>query len=312
MSDIRFELRTVANDPYDSLKTLDTKYVSYGIDSLDQALNGLESRTVTVITGRPSEGKSTFVHNVILNAVNTSKKVLLIDGEHNRNDLYNNLFRKVIGGDRTLYDEITCFKKVRKEPKPLVLEKLTKWFGNKLMMAFNYEMEVDGFDSMFSVMARYCKGSKIDLVVLDNLMSLVYSSQAEINSKQSDFMKRCVKLAKAENVAIMLVAHPNKGAPKGKEIDYYSISGTADIPNLMDNAIQIIKDPTDDDGGIICDGMAVVLKNRKYSEYPKIEMAFDKSTMGLCEIVNGQIKGKKYDWRQEGKQEWIQNDTIPF
>ena len=125
-------------------------------------------------------------------------------------------------------------------------------------------------------------------------------------------MKHCTSLAKSANVAVVLVAHPNGSAAKGKEIDYYQISGTSDIPNLMDNAIQIIKDPTDDDGVVQCDGRAVILKNRKYGIYGKVDFAFDPETISLLEIKNEQVKGKKYNWRMEGKQEWIEADTIPF
>ena len=75
--------------------------------------------------------------------------------------------------DKKLFDEVICFKKCRREPKPQVLERLTKWFGNRLLIGFNHEMEVDGFDVMFETMKRYCNSSKVDLVVLDNLMSLV-------------------------------------------------------------------------------------------------------------------------------------------
>lgn len=305
-----FPIRTVATDPYESLRTANTKYISFGIPSLDEAFNGLESKTVTVITGRPSEGKSTFAHNIILNAINDRQKVLLVDGEHNKNDLYNNLFRKVIGRDKSLYDEIICFKKIRKEPKPHIQEMLTKWFGTNLMVVFKNETEIGSFKAMFEFMENACKFSKVDMVVLDNLMSLVTSSQVELNAKQSDFMKGCTSLAKNANVAVVLIAHPNQSAQKGKEIDYYQISGTSDIPNLIDNAIQIIKDPTNESGDILAQGRAVTLKNRKYSQYPKVDFVFDEQTMSLCECSNGKVRVKNYDWRMEGEQAWVK-DT-PF
>ena len=306
-----FPVRTMIDDPYTSLRNSNTKYTSTGINTLDEAINGLETKTVIVITGRPSEGKSTFAHNMLLNAINDNKKVLLVDGEHNKDDLYNNLFRKVIGADDRLYDKIQCFKKVRKEPKPHIQEQLTNWFGRNLMVVFKDEMKLGTFDLMFEMMKNFCIHNDVSVVFLDNLMSLITSSQAEIFAKQSDFMKKCTSLAKSANVAVVLISHPNGTAPKGKEIDYYQISGSSDIPNLADVIIQIIKDPTDEEDVVLADGRAVVLKNRKYSMYPKVNLAFDFETMALYEVNREGIQGKSYNWRKEGKQEWL-DKKAPF
>lgn len=298
--------RTLKDTPYKPLTAKKVKCIPTGIDRLDNAINGLESGNVIVITGRPSEGKSTFTHNIILNAIDVGKKVALIDGEYERDRLYNHLFRKVIGNDPRLYRKVQVYKKELVEPKERVLEQLHRWFSDRLLVFSKYDAKLEDFTSLFQLTKLCCTAHKVDLVVFDNLMSLVDSTNAELNAKQSKFMKQCTSLAKSANVAVVLVAHPNSTAGKGQEIDYYQISGTADIPNLTDVALQVIKDPLESNGSVMYDGRVVVLKNRHYSDYPKINLAYDRDTMALCEIQGDVSVSKSYDWRMEGKR-WQQS-----
>jgi predicted ATP-dependent serine protease len=66
-------IHTLKTKPYESIKNQNKKFGSFGIYSLDNALDGIVSGTVTVITGRPSEGKSTFLHGVILKNIDYQK-----------------------------------------------------------------------------------------------------------------------------------------------------------------------------------------------------------------------------------------------
>ena len=75
----------------------DVKYIPTGINSFDLMTNHLPTKKVTVVTGVPKEGKSTFVHRIVLNAIDKGFRVLLIDGEHNRDDIIQRLYSMVIG-----------------------------------------------------------------------------------------------------------------------------------------------------------------------------------------------------------------------
>ena len=116
-------------------------------------------------------------------------------------------------------------------------------------------------------------------------------------------MKKCSSLAKAANIPMVICAHPNGSATKGKKIDYYQISGTSDIANLGEVVVQIIKEPTNDDGAIISDGMIAILKNRYGEKNDDILLAFDKDTHSLCEMkFDGTYDTNEYDWKKEGHQ----------
>jgi len=307
-------LRTLKDSPYVGMVDQNTKYIATGIETLDNAFNSLVSGTVTIITGRPASGKSTLVHSIILNAIDKRHKTLLFDGEYERNQLLNTLFRQVIGNDETLYKKIRCNLKVRYEPKPQVQKMLNKWFDDILITFSKHETDLTDLKTIFELTLNTCKALDVDVVVYDNLMSLISSSQAEQNAEQTNFMKMCTSLAKAANVAVILVTHPNGTALKGKELDFYQISGTTNLPNLADNIIHVIKDPTDDNEEVISDGRINVLKNRYYGEYPKIDLAYDKTTMSLCEIYGGGYKVGAYNWRMNGRQQtqWIEKEVKPI
>ena len=150
---------------------------------------------------------------------------------------------------------------------------------------------------MFSLIETECKQGRADFIVLDNLMSLVDSTQAELFATQSKFMSECCSLAKKYNVVVLLVAHPNGTLPPDTKMDYYQISGNKDIPNMADVIVQIGKDHELKNGGKLW-----VLKNRKYGEEPEIDLIYDPETKGLLEVINGTAVRTVVNWRKEGSQ----------
>ena len=297
--------RTIIDTPYVSLTKQNTKYIPTGVFAIDYAHNDLQSGTVTIITGSPGGGKSTFVHSIILGAIDRRIKTLLVDGEHDRDKLLNNLFSQTIGSDKSLYNEIICNKRIEKEPKAQVQEMIDKWMSDLLTIYHSYESTIEEFDELFELISGACKAHGIDFVTFDNLMALVSSSQAEMNAKQSDFMKRCDKLAKEANVAVILVAHPNGTIDIHRKMSYYQISGTADLPNLASNIFQVVKDPWDENGNKLADGAIYDLKNRGYGEEVEVYTTYDKDTRSICEIHGDTYDIRGYNWRMDGTQEFV-------
>lgn len=297
-------IRNLTTEPYKGLMDQKTKYIPTGLSMIDECLNDLQTGTVTLLTGRPSEGKSVVVHRIIVNAINKRFSTLVIDGEHVQEELINKLYKVVIGADKSLYRIIKCNKKFKKEPLPHILEQLQEWHKNKLYVFSKHETDLDNFNTLFGLIELHCKSTKTDIIIFDNLMSLIDSTSTELNANQSKFMKRCTILAKKMNVAIVLVAHPNKTAAKGDEIDFFQISGNSDLANLADNILQVRKNHEKVNDGSE-DGYITILKNRYYGEYRTSDLYFDKGTSSLYEIVNGEVDIKPINWRREGKQKCL-------
>ena len=307
------KIRSLKQTKYKGINTKSYKFIPVGYSTLSDSINDLMSGTVMVVTGRPSEGKSTFVHTILLNAIDKKFKVLLVDGEHPQEVLLSNLFRKAIGSEHGMYDKKKFNKLDVYEAKPHVQDMLNEWIQD-LHICSKYENDLSNFDDVFKLFESYVKEHDIDFIVADNLMSLIDSTQAEMNARQSKFMKKCSSLAKATNIPIVIVAHPNGTAMKGKKIDYYQISGTSDIANLAEVVVQIIKDPTNDNGEKLADGMIAILKNRYGEKYDDIMLVFDQETHALCEQDGDTYSTIRYNWRNEGKQQqWNKvDDSAPF
>lgn len=301
------KVRHLGKQKYEGLGKQNFKFVPTGYKTLDEGINDLMSKTVTVITGRPGEGKSTFVHSCMLNAIDKGYKVFLLDGEHSQEKLLHDLFKKVIGNEYRLYDNRRFNKKMLIEPKKHIQEMLNVWIKD-LHICSKYENDLSNFDLIFDLLKLYIRTEKIDVIFLDNIMSLIDSTQTEMNARQSKFMKNCTSLAKAANVPIVIVGHPNGTAVKGQKIDYYQISGTSDIPNLADVVIQVVKDPLSEDGQKLADGRLYVLKGRHYSIEQGIDLVYDNDTSSLCEITGESYEPTKYNWRKEGNQNVITGD----
>ena len=124
----------IDSQPYERLDPKDTKFIRTGIDSIDYAINTIQSRTVTLITGRSNAGKSTYVNQVMVNAIDTGFKTYLVAGEGEKNKLINKFYTSLIDYDKSCYDETVFGMRTIKEPKKEVLKAIQQWHKGKLRL----------------------------------------------------------------------------------------------------------------------------------------------------------------------------------
>lgn len=301
-------IRDLTLEPYKGIKRDDTKYIPTGFSS-DYLTDDLMSRKCTIITGQSEEGKSVIVHRIVLNAINEGYKVLVVDGEYYQEELIRELYLKVIGNDRSLYNLEKPNKVYIKEPKDHIIALLQRWHEHKIYFLSKNECDFKDFEQMFEVIVDAVKTFGIDLIVLDNMMSLVSSTQAERNAAQADFVKNIIRLDRAYNCHGVIVNHPKKQLQRGAEIDIFEMSGTSDMPNMVDN-IYIVQrnfDPSDEEP----DGWLHLKKNKLNGKHSTMPLVFDEETRNYLEYANGTMQTMKLDWRGEGKQGTICDDA-PF
>jgi len=304
-------LRNLGAEPYRAISIGDTKFIPTGIDSSDSITNDLMSRTITVITGQTEEGKSVIIHRTALNAIDKGYRVLIVDGEHNQDFLINKLYKMVIGSNVDYFDYKTFNKLKIKEPKPHILEMLQAWHGDKLWILSKKQLNNEikkNYVTLLAYIDKIVKANKIDLIVYDNMMSLVSSSAAEKNESQSEFIKAVIDMNEKYNAHSIVVTHIRKGTyERGEDVGIYNINGTSDIPGLADN-IMIIrrnfkKHQGQKDGDIgEPDGWLGLRKVRANSTHKDIPLYYDKETDSLCEIKNGSYVVKVYNWQKKGEQ----------
>lgn len=291
--------RDLEKQPYRNLEQRKGNYIPTGLPTIDYGLNDLGPGCTTLITGRSNGGKSTLVRQIIANAIDKGNKVYLMSGEGDPDIFLNEMYQSVIGRFKEYYNTIQINRRYRKEPKKDILKKLQKWHYKKLVMFNKGDSKLKTIEQLTSMLEMEIKINNYDLIVIDNLMSILSVQASEKYEQQADFMQRLCDLAKAYNTHIVLVLHPNKTYKKGEEMDFEQISGTSDLYNKADNIITVIREYKEEKINEGINGKIAVLKNRYYSDLPQIEVNFDKDTGLLLEIENGQIIGYTFNWNTD-------------
>lgn len=285
-------------EPYEGLKSMEGNYIHTNIRTLDYALNDLGPKMLTLITGRSNGGKSTLVNQIMLNAIDGGNGVLLVAGEGLDNIIINNLYRGVIGGNEELCRESEINRRSFLEPKDEVLEKLKAWRKGKFSILNKNISGIKSDDELFYKIDRIMDYMKSDLVVIDNMMSIInVGSASEKFERQAEFMERCLNLAKNRNVHVVVVAHPNKTLRKGERMEFEHISGNQDIANKADNIISVQRYNMGGKTRSGVNGAIEVLKNRYFSNLPKIDVHFDEWTKTYFEIDKKSGAGITYGLR---------------
>lgn len=305
--------RDLDTKPYQGITERKGKYIPTGIPTIDESLNDLAPSCVTLLTGRSNGGKTTFCKQIIANAINLNDKVYVVSGEGDQETFINSLYQCVIGRDKQYYNIVKINKKLHKEPTQDVLKALQEWHKGKLTIFNKGDSKLKNTDQLFKMIEYEIKVKKHDLVVIDNLMSVLSAKSTEKNEAQADFMQRCCDLAKCYKVHIILVLHPNKEYRKGNDMDFEQISGTSDLPNKADNIITVIREYEEENLIQGISGKISVLKNRYYSDLVSCEVHYEKETGLLVERQDDKYIAYKFDWEKylpEDKkslsQSWLQ------
>ena len=290
--------RDLDKTPYKGIKTMSGKFIPTGIPSIDNAVNDLVPGRVSLLTGRSNGGKTTFTKQVIANAINLDNKVYVISGEGDQEVFVNEIYQCVIGRNQKYYDVVKINKKFHKEPKTDVLEALKEWHKGKLTLFNKGESNLKTTEQLFNMIEYEVKINRHNLVIIDNLMSILTAKAIEKNEAQADFMQRCVDLARCYQTHIILVLHPNKEYRKGCDMELEQISGTMDLANKADNTFVVIREYDEQNISLGINGRIAVIKNRYYPELPECNVYFDVETGVLAEIKDGSCLAYKFNWEK--------------
>lgn len=286
-------------NPYKKLDPADVKFIDTGLETLDDAMNSIQSKYVTLITGRSNAGKSTFVNQIISSAISQNFKVFLALGEGNKDKIVNKFYTSLVGNNFEYYDTVKFGRKEIKEPKERVLTAIQKWHKNKLRLWVKSMSKMKTHTEMFEMLEYKVKTEKYDLIILDNQMSLLtVEKSSDKLEKQAEFVQMCHELADATNCAVVLILHPNKTYKKGEEMDFEQISGTSDIANKADMILNVIRVPDSElDKSKSMSHQVTskiqLAKNRDDSDLPTVDCVFDKRTYTFAEVKGGVIKSVK-------------------
>lgn len=187
---------------------------STGVAELNKAMEGgLRRGDMVVVTGERGDGKSTFVSQMACFMLNNEDaKIFMYSGELVDSQVMEWMHSQLAGSK--YYDD-------------QILYKMQSWYAGRLYLYDNeYSSERD--DEVYNRCVTAIEKYGCNIIILDNLMSAMGSTDSDLYRAQSKFARDCAKLSKEHNVVVILIAHPNKNGMQGNN---NSVSGSADITN---------------------------------------------------------------------------------
>lgn len=210
-----------------------------GFEPLDKELHGLLEQTVTIITGVPGAGKSSFINAVTANAIEEGFSVAQYSGEL-PNSFNRGWLNQYIAGPRHMVEKngvngsfYVVDWRIEKQ--------IDNWVDEKLW--YYEDSQPEDVETLFSVMTDGVRKYGIKVIILDNLMTLDLSEDSQsVLTKQKQFIARLVSFAKKFSVAVLLVCHPRKfaqGTPKDESLDLSDISGASALGNMTHRSLAL-------------------------------------------------------------------------
>lgn len=231
--------------------------ISTGIRSIDKVLSGgLYLGQSAIITGKRGDGKSTLASQILANALNEGKRVFAYSGE-----LQDYFFKRWI--DFQLAGKANVIEQAQEDgsvsyyiPKGKS-ERISEWYRGRAYLFDNKAADDDEMKDLLQIIEKSIQQYGIELVLLDNLMTaLDVGMSVDLYRAQSKFVDGLVKMAKRQQVAIILVVHPRKNRFSNDDTD--EVSGSADITNKVDIVMTYKRDLENE----TCNRVLSISKNR--------------------------------------------------
>lgn len=208
------------------LNIQDMEKVSTGYEALDKTLGGgLCFGTLTILTGKRGDGKSTFGSQLIANFLNQGEKTFIYSGELINEMTKAWLVQQMSGMPRADEQTLTEINNALR--------------GNAFM--FNCQHISDEETDIPELIEKAVQKYGCRCFLIDNLMSAI-SAENNVYDKQAEFVRKLANMGKKYNIAIILVAHPKKG-DSGDSND--NISGHSNITDRADYVIKYCRAEND-------------------------------------------------------------------
>lgn len=245
------------------------------IPGLDNAIGGLAEGSLTVVSGKRGEGKSTIGGEICLSAINEGHSVCAYSGEL---PAYKFLEWIMLQATESKYITVDTDPRTGKRFTVVPEEiqaRIKDWINGKfLLFDNNYVSKKSTQDAIMDVFTVSARRYGCKLFLVDNLMSSLQCSAEEEYKAQTDFVGKLKAFAVKNKVAVIVVAHPRK-TKADATFQNDDVAGSSNITNLADNVINIEKPNIR------------VCKNRDFGVTPLIQCSFDPSNRRIFQSATG-------------------------
>lgn len=207
--------------------------VRTGLEEFDDKTGGLAKGEISLVSGLRGSAKSTWLSQMVLNAVDQDFNVVVYSGELKDKRFLKWLLQQAAGPEwvekSKKYDNLWYCKNE-------VQGKICEWLGDKFHL-YNNDYG-SNFKALAGSMQRIVQKMSSDLVIIDNMSILDLSDissdrRTDKWDQQKLFVETLKNIAMLCNCHIVFVAHPRKAMGFLRLDD---VGGSGSLGNLVDNA----------------------------------------------------------------------------
>ena len=246
----------------------DCEKLRTGIPELDNKLGGgLPMFAYTVLSGITGSGKTSFVNNLVISAINQGYRTLYFSGEIEAEFVINEL-EKIVAGRKNIYEsEVTT--------------DIREYFeaNTGRMLLINPDSLYYTSEQLLNKIEDAFKMHAIRVFVIDNLMKVRFAgcrSLSEQLEKQDDFCHQLDMLAKKYRVQIIIVQHPKK----------------------LDGKSMMVMDDIRGSGRVMDTASNVIIVHRMDEEFKEKNFTHDERAMiqgnALISVEKSRYQGEKF------------------
>lgn len=214
------------------------EHIRFHIPAIDELLNGMYLGQLILLTGRRGDGKSTFMSQLIVEALEQNYNTFIYSGE-----LVDFHFKRWIdlqaAGTHLKYQKLANGKESY-TISDFNIKKINAWYRGRAFLYDNSIIDGEELEDLLTVTEQAIKQYNVKFICIDNLMTAMdVTAKDDLYRAQGIFVGKLAKLAKAYNVVILLVAHPRKTSGAISNDD---VSGSSDITNKVDVVMSYSRD----------------------------------------------------------------------
>ena len=282
-AELSTQVRDMADVEYVNLD--DKPKVKTCLYKVDKLLKGgMMMGQVVLLTGKRGNGKSTFASQLVCSALSQNYNCFMYSGE-----LPNYWVKSWIDGQ--IYGRSSLTNSQIKECED--------WYRGRLFIYNSEIVDYEEMDDLLTVLVDTIVKKDIKFAVLDNLMTAIEANTNEmLYRKQSEFVGKLAKIAKAYEMVILLVAHPRKSKAEFENDD---VSGSADITNRVDVVMSYDKDPKRGEAIRVLQ----ITKNRLSGRLDEFTLYFSEDSKRISDIEN------VFNWNYIENDKFVTANDLP-